>query len=191
MDDQKPRPDDKPPRPSGAESARLREDIDSGATGDKVPFSDPSAAPLGTDAEAGGAPAAAPEVRRIQLRELSRRQLRALVVKLGGGTKDGRAHRPTTRLLPATVSAFSTLLHPLHPFSISGAHLSASKPQLLILVRRAMAEAPLVLIDEARACSSSPRPPPCCRLLACLPGCCCCLACLAAACGSLAARRRA
>ncbi|GGL97264.1 hypothetical protein GCM10011534_19080 [Pseudooceanicola nanhaiensis] len=69
MDDQKPRPDDKTPRPSGAESARLREDIDSGATGDKVPFSDPSAAPLGTDAEAGGAPAAAPELRANRAEE--------------------------------------------------------------------------------------------------------------------------
>ena len=35
---------------------QLRSDIDSGATGEKIGFSDPAAAPLGTDAEAGGAP---------------------------------------------------------------------------------------------------------------------------------------
>jgi hypothetical protein len=32
-----------------------RKTIDAGRTGDKVPFPDPAAAPLGTDAEAGGA----------------------------------------------------------------------------------------------------------------------------------------
>ena len=35
-------------------AAQLRDDIDSGKTGDKAGFPDPSAAPLGTDAEAGG-----------------------------------------------------------------------------------------------------------------------------------------
>jgi hypothetical protein len=39
---------------SGATADRLRADIDSGKTGDKVAFPDPSAAPLGTDEEAGG-----------------------------------------------------------------------------------------------------------------------------------------
>jgi cobalamin biosynthesis Mg chelatase CobN len=33
---------------------RLRKDIDRGRAGDKIGFPDPSAAPLGTDAEAGG-----------------------------------------------------------------------------------------------------------------------------------------
>lgn len=42
----------RPRRPS-----QLRDDIDRGRTGDKVPASDPSAAPLGTDDEAGGTPA--------------------------------------------------------------------------------------------------------------------------------------
>jgi hypothetical protein len=36
--------------------SRLRDDIDSGRTGDKVPASDPAAAPLGTDEEAAGTP---------------------------------------------------------------------------------------------------------------------------------------
>ena len=35
---------------------QLRDDIDSGRTGEKVAMSDPAAAPMGTDAEAGGAP---------------------------------------------------------------------------------------------------------------------------------------
>jgi hypothetical protein len=35
---------------------RLRSDIDSGRTGDKVPANDPAAAPLGTDDEAAGTP---------------------------------------------------------------------------------------------------------------------------------------
>ncbi|MFV3131334.1 hypothetical protein [Niveispirillum sp. KHB5.9] len=38
---------------------RHRIDIDRGVTGDKVPFPDPAAAPLGTDEEAGGSPASA------------------------------------------------------------------------------------------------------------------------------------
>jgi hypothetical protein len=35
---------------------RLRADIDMGRTGDKIPNSDPAAAPLGTDEEAAGTP---------------------------------------------------------------------------------------------------------------------------------------
>ena len=35
---------------------QLRQRIDSGLTGEKVSMPDPAAAPLGTDAEAGGAP---------------------------------------------------------------------------------------------------------------------------------------
>jgi hypothetical protein len=35
---------------------QIRESIDRGKTGDKTPGFDPAAAPLGTDAEAGGAP---------------------------------------------------------------------------------------------------------------------------------------
>jgi hypothetical protein len=39
-----------------AATARLRHDIDSGRTGDKVDWPDPAAAPLGTDEEAAGTP---------------------------------------------------------------------------------------------------------------------------------------
>jgi hypothetical protein len=43
---------------------QLRHKIDSGATGDKINWPDPAAAPLGTDAEAGGSRPTATE-RRI------------------------------------------------------------------------------------------------------------------------------
>ncbi len=43
-------------------TAELKGDIDSGRTGDKVGGVDPAAAPLGTDAEAAGTPAAGGEV---------------------------------------------------------------------------------------------------------------------------------
>jgi hypothetical protein len=45
------RDDDRPPT-----ADRLRDEIDHGAAGDKVPFPDPAAAPLGTDDEAAGTP---------------------------------------------------------------------------------------------------------------------------------------
>jgi cobalamin biosynthesis Mg chelatase CobN len=47
---------------------RLRDDIDSGRTQDKVATSDPAAAPLGTDEEAAGTPPSP------QVVELARRQ---------------------------------------------------------------------------------------------------------------------
>ncbi|MBV9064756.1 MAG: hypothetical protein JO004_03170 [Methylobacteriaceae bacterium] len=56
---------------SGATAAQLRRDIDSGKTGDKVAASDPSAAPLGTDEEAGGVTTpgqALEKARRAELR---------------------------------------------------------------------------------------------------------------------------
>jgi hypothetical protein len=50
----------KPGKPPNAD--QLRAAIDSGKTGDKVAFPDPAAAPLGTDAEAAGAPPASAEL---------------------------------------------------------------------------------------------------------------------------------
>ena len=50
----RPRP---PPEPGPRGTvAQLKHDIDSGATGDKVPVIDPASAPIGTDSEAAGAP---------------------------------------------------------------------------------------------------------------------------------------
>ena len=51
---------------SGASAAaRLRDRIDRGGAGDKVAFSDPAAAPLGTDAEAAGTPPTEEQVRCV------------------------------------------------------------------------------------------------------------------------------
>jgi hypothetical protein len=41
-------------RPRSADAAVLKDEIDSGRTRDKVPWFDPGAAPLGTDAESAG-----------------------------------------------------------------------------------------------------------------------------------------
>ena len=49
---------------------KLRHDIDSGRTGDKVPFPDPSAAPLGTDDEAAGTPPTQDAIQRARSHEV-------------------------------------------------------------------------------------------------------------------------
>ena len=51
---------------------QLRDDIDHGRTGDKVDVSDPAAAPLGSDAEAGGATPTHPEVAQARAQEAAR-----------------------------------------------------------------------------------------------------------------------
>lgn len=55
MTPRRPVPPHDPDDPSHT-TDRLRKDIDRGVAGDKVPFPDPAAAPLGTDDEAAGAP---------------------------------------------------------------------------------------------------------------------------------------
>jgi len=50
-------------------SAQLRGDIDSGKTGDKTPGFDPAAAPMETDAEAGGAPPTPVEIAQARAQE--------------------------------------------------------------------------------------------------------------------------
>ncbi len=59
---------------------RLRADIDRGQTAEKVAGEDPAAAPLGTDAEAGGVPPTRAE-REIEYRS------RPASTETGGGTK--------------------------------------------------------------------------------------------------------
>lgn len=53
---------DNPERPGNWAQARAQ--IDRGDTGDKIAVDDPAAAPLGTDAEAGGASTAAEDIAR-------------------------------------------------------------------------------------------------------------------------------
>ncbi|MEC7760938.1 MAG: hypothetical protein VX874_03370 [Pseudomonadota bacterium] len=59
-------------RDGSAKVARLRDEIDSGRSDDKVAARDPAAAPLGTDAEAGGHPPTAAEADRAADLELGR-----------------------------------------------------------------------------------------------------------------------
>jgi hypothetical protein len=56
----------------GAAADRLRKAVDAGATQDKVDFPDPAAAPLGTDAEAAGAPTDAAAMEAAAARETAR-----------------------------------------------------------------------------------------------------------------------
>jgi hypothetical protein len=68
----RPRP---PPEPgSRGTVAQLKHDIDSGATGDKVPVLDPAMAPLGTDAEAAGAPPSPEMVAAVRNAERAERR---------------------------------------------------------------------------------------------------------------------
>lgn len=57
-----------------ATTSRLRDDIDEGRTGDKVGYPDPAASPLGTDAEAAGAPPTREEVATARDRETGARE---------------------------------------------------------------------------------------------------------------------
>lgn len=57
---------DRPSNNGAAAVDRLRGRIDSGVTGEKVGFSDPAAAPLGTDAEAAGATPTLDQVRKAE-----------------------------------------------------------------------------------------------------------------------------
>lgn len=71
--------DSPPPRQDGPRAPTedsLRRDIDAGRTGDKVPVSDPAAAPLGADAETAGV--------RVSPAERVRTGLRARAVQARG-----------------------------------------------------------------------------------------------------------
>jgi hypothetical protein len=57
---------------TSASTDRLRRDVDSGRTGDKVNWPDPAAAPLGTDDEAAGTPPSAGAVGAAHAYETSR-----------------------------------------------------------------------------------------------------------------------
>jgi hypothetical protein len=54
----------------GATASQLRDAIDRGKAGDKVPVADPAAAPLGTDDEAAGVPVASARAREALHQEV-------------------------------------------------------------------------------------------------------------------------
>ena len=58
---------------SGPTTAQLRDTIDRGRTGSKVPYRDPAAAPLGTDEEAAGTPPTPEAVRTAMRHEVRSR----------------------------------------------------------------------------------------------------------------------
>ena len=58
----------------GGAADRLRDQIDRGGTGDKVAFTDPAAAPLGTDDEAAGTPPTGDQVAQAARHETGRDQ---------------------------------------------------------------------------------------------------------------------
>ena len=58
--------------PRGGTVSQLRDDIDSGRTGDKVRWPDPAAAPLGTDEEGAGTPLSFGAVTQARAVETSR-----------------------------------------------------------------------------------------------------------------------
>lgn len=60
-------------RKTGPTTAQLRDAIDRGRTGSKVPHEDPAAAPLGTDDEAAGTPPGPDQIRRAMRREMRNR----------------------------------------------------------------------------------------------------------------------
>lgn len=64
---------EKDPRSDPKTADRLRKDIDRGRTGDKTAYPDPAAAPLGTDAEAGGHPPTDEELRMARKAEMRRK----------------------------------------------------------------------------------------------------------------------
>lgn len=51
---------------------QLRHDIDRGKAGDKIPFPDPAAAPLGTDEEAAGTPVPPDAIEQAHRNEVGR-----------------------------------------------------------------------------------------------------------------------
>lgn len=70
--EQEKRPDSSDAAHPARNTDQLRDEIDSGRTQDKVAHPDPAAAPLGTDAEAGGVPPTREEIRMASREESSR-----------------------------------------------------------------------------------------------------------------------
>jgi hypothetical protein len=83
-----------------AAAARRKAAIDRGLTGDKVPGFDPGAAPLGTDAEAAGAP---PDVVEPPLPEEARADPAGLAADPNG--TDRRRYRIQDRMIWPVIAA--------------------------------------------------------------------------------------
>lgn len=91
-----------------AGAARLRDRIDRGASGDKVAFKDPAAAPLGTDDEAAGTPPTAAQVSTAMQQEAYRSEKADR--KPGPADVQGARSRPPGWLIVAGVLGLAVLV---------------------------------------------------------------------------------
>jgi len=86
----------------GATADQLREEIDRGGAGDKTAFSDPAAAPLGTDDEAAGTPPTSDQVDTATAAEATRHQ--------PADSKKGPAELQGNRMNSGTIAGFIAAL---------------------------------------------------------------------------------
>ena len=92
---------------SGASAVdRLRRRIDRGETGDKVAVVDPAAAPLGTDAEAGGF---SPTLREARMEE-DQGKAASASREAAGRTEPAPSQRSTLLLAILSLAVVSTLI---------------------------------------------------------------------------------
>lgn len=92
-----------------ARAERLRHEIDSGRTGDKVAFHDPAAVPLGADDEAAGTapgPAEVAQARRLETRQPGE----AIGLARGASIEQSMGPTSRSRLALALVGTGAVLL---------------------------------------------------------------------------------
>lgn len=94
-------------RSGTAGAARLRDRIDRGASGDKVAFQDPAAAPLGTDDEAAGTPPSAVQVSTAMQQEAGRSAKADR--KRGPADMQGAGSRPRAWLIVTAILALAAV----------------------------------------------------------------------------------
>lgn len=80
-------------RKRGANVAQLRDAIDRGRTGSKVPHPDPAAAPLGTDEEAAGTPPTADQTTEALRNEVKNRGAHHAGARPRASGRDPKARR--------------------------------------------------------------------------------------------------
>lgn len=85
-------------------AALLKENIDRGHTGDKVDVPDPAAAPLGTDAEAGGRPASPAELAEDQARQRMTAARAGDAIPVAGTRQTGWRFWPLAILLVVAIA---------------------------------------------------------------------------------------
>ncbi len=93
-----------PAQPAAPNATQLRAAIDSGAGRTKVNALDPAAAPMETDAEAGGAPPTAPEVAQAHAHETAGAR-RSPAVRNSAMPLSGTAGGPTTAQIIGILAA--------------------------------------------------------------------------------------